>query len=228
MGQTPQKTPSGDHFHLKTAGISPPTLVSRPSSPAGPQPSNAGARTTRPSTPSSLTGQGVLNDRTHPAQDFRPPSQRPPHSRRARRLGVPNLRLSSPAPRAGFQRGAAAPLWSFQGGLGGNTKSPQNFSSGVWGCILSIRKEYIPRCRQASLAPPGPPASPRSGAASLRSSSEPSSPPNGRALPAPTWGQKLPGFPGTPQPPAPPRRGERSPHAASHPLRAPLRPLPPA
>ena len=26
------KTPSGDHFHLKTAGISPPPIVSRPSS----------------------------------------------------------------------------------------------------------------------------------------------------------------------------------------------------
>ena len=59
----------------------------------------------------------------------------------------PQNATPTPVPRpssGGFQRGAAAPFWSFQGGLGGNRNPSQNFSSGVWGCILSIRKEYIP------------------------------------------------------------------------------------
>ena len=53
-------------------------------------------------------------------------------------------------------RAAALPLVVSRRVWEGNRNPSQNFSSGVWGCILSIWKEYIPRCRQASLAPPGP------------------------------------------------------------------------
>ena len=153
-----------------------------PRPPQGPQPPNVGARTTRPSPTSSPTRQNALNDRTHPALDFRlsrPPSQRKKHPR--------------PSPNRGFQRGPWPPLVVLRRVWEGNRNPSQNFSSGVWGCILSIRKEYIPRCRQASLAPPvGQPAT-DGGVWSPR----PTEFRRGRE-------QKPPGFPGTPGHPAHP------------------------
>ena len=91
---------------------------------------------------------------------------RNPHPGRDRARPLPSYRKYSknnPPSHPGkkFKGRARRPfLWSFQGGHGGKFRNPPvNLSSGVWGCILLIRKEYIPRCRQASLAPPvGQPA----------------------------------------------------------------------
>ena len=101
-----------------------------PRPPQGPQPPNVGARTTRPSPTSSPTRQNALNDRTHPALDFRlsrPPSQRKKHPR--------------PSPNRGFQRGPRPPLGVLRWVWEGNRNPSQNFSSGLSRGILSIRKE---------------------------------------------------------------------------------------
>ena len=156
-----------------------------PRTPQGPQPPNVGARTTRPSPTSSPTRQNALNDRTRPALDLRlsrPPSQRKKHPR--------------PSPNRGFQRGPRPPLVVLRWVWEGNRNPSQNFSSGVWGCILSIRKEYIPRCRQASLAPPaGRPAPTGGGSLSPRQKAD--SPP----LRAPPEYPPPPAY--SPSPPAP-------------------------
>ena len=97
---------------------------------------------------SSSAKQGVLNDSRHPALGFRPPSQRPSH----RNPRTPRLVSKG--------RAAALPLVVSRRVWEGNRNPSQNFSSGVWGCILSIRKEYIPRCRGSSPAPPRLPTGP--------------------------------------------------------------------
>ena len=70
---------------------------------------------------------------------------------------TPPVTVPPPTPGGGIPKeGAAAPcLWAFQrGARGGNSQSPRNLSSGLWGCILLIRKEYIPSCRRSSPVSP--------------------------------------------------------------------------
>ena len=96
----------------------------------------------------------------------RPPPRNAPAPGRDRARPLPSYRnycKNNPPSHPGKKsKGRARKpfLWSFQGGHGGKFRNPPvNLSSGVWGCILLIRKEYTPRCRQASLAPPvGQPA----------------------------------------------------------------------
>ena len=68
-----------------------------------------------------------------------------------------------PRPPRGIPKGGRGPLlvvlrWVWEG----NRNPSQNFSSGVWGCILSIRKEYIPTGRgpRPRAPPPAPWADP--------------------------------------------------------------------
>ena len=82
-----------------------------PPSPAGPQPPNVGARTTRPSPTSSPTRQNALNRRKHPAPDSRPT--------------VPRKPRSPVHPPGWFPKEGPQPfLWSFQGGSGREIEIP--------------------------------------------------------------------------------------------------------
>ena len=57
---------------------------------------------------------------------------------------VPQKRKTPVRLRTGVSKGGPQPPFGRRRGLGAESKRPQNFSSGVWGCILSIRKEYTP------------------------------------------------------------------------------------
>ena len=156
---------------------------------------NAGSRSAGPSSTSFSARRSVRNDRRR--QSFQLSSHVSTSFVTARSEAPAPVSPKSPVTPERFPKEGPKPfLWSFQGGLGGNSKSPQNFSSGVWGCILSIRKEYIPRCRQASLAPPaGRPAPTGGGSLSPRQKAD--SPP----LRAPPEYPPPPAY--SPSPPAP-------------------------
>ena len=56
----------------------------------------------------------------------------------------PSFVSRPPPPPGRFPKEGPKPsLWSFQGGLGGNSKSPQNFSSGVWGEIRNPPRIFL-------------------------------------------------------------------------------------
>ena len=104
---------------------------------------NAGSRSAGPSSTSFSARRSVRNDRRR--QSFQLSSHVSTSFVTARSEAPAPVSPKSPVTPERFPKEGPKPfLWSFQGGLGGNSKSPQNFSSGVWGCILSIRKEYIP------------------------------------------------------------------------------------
>ena len=85
----------------------------------------------------------------------------PPQSKRSVCGGKRrNSGMSEPVP-----EGRRGGIWSLR-----RRNPPDNLSSGIWGCILLIGKEYIPSCRRSSPAPhprrnggtPRPPAGAKS------------------------------------------------------------------
>ena len=106
MGPPPQKTPSGDHLHLKLPG------------------------------PSYVAPVG--------ADDLGGPNPRPPRDRRARRLGVPRPRLSSPVPPGGFPKGGRCPPLVVGGVWGRNRNAPRIFLRGSGGVFFQFGKNTSP------------------------------------------------------------------------------------
>ena len=106
---------------------------------------NAGSRSTGPSSTSSPASQNARNDSRH--QSLHLPSPVPTSF-------VPE----SPVTPGWFPKEGPQPfLWSFQGGRqGGNSKSPLNFSSGVWGMYSFNLERIHPQMPPSILGTPRP------------------------------------------------------------------------
>ena len=134
---------------------------------------SAGLRSAGPSSPSSPTRRGVRNDRRHQSLHLSSHVSTSPVS--ARRSARARLSEIPRNPRKSFQRKGRSPSFGrFKGGQGGNSKSPLNFSSGVWGMYSFNLERIHPQMPPSILGTPWPPGQlPRRGvgdAASCRMS----------------------------------------------------------